>query len=341
MVSPAVAIAAGRIAKLHRCTTSAVILAAVAAVLGHYTGHSRIPMQLMASNRWRPQVTRMIAQLSQPGLFSVTLADMSFGDLARATWKRALTCYQNAAYDPLDEERETETVQRLNGAHNDRTVFFNDLRRTDDWPERPAVTGTETALADLCASRAIEVTGRWNTPGLRFSCTVFDPEEHATVDLAIDTAFIPVHTARQMLTGMESLLVQAAGRTVRLDEVGAITAIAPVVRGEGWVRVDGAGWVELVEVTNLVAAVPDVVRCAAFVEPAGQTGGSGRLVAYLVATHTHVTPERVHEQVCSRLDRRTDVMAPQHYVLCAGPPLDDSHAAWRSQPVLMSGSGRC
>jgi hypothetical protein len=341
MVSPAVAIAAGRIAKVHRCTPSAAILAAVAAVLGQYTGHSRIPMQLMASNRWRPQVTRTISQLAQPGMFSVALDDMSFGELARATWKRALMCYQAAAYDPLDEQRETETVQRLIGAHIDRTVFFNDLRRSDDRPQRPVVGGTETALTDLCASRAIEVTGQWNTPGLTFSCTVFDPEEHATVDLAVDTAFISVRTARQMLTGIESLLVQAAGRAVRLDEVGAITGIAPVVRDDGWVRVDRAGWVKLIEVANLVTAVPDVVRCAVFVEPAGRTGGSGRLVAYVVATRWDVTPERVHEQVCSRLDGRTDVMAPQRYVLCAGSPTDDSHAAWRSQLVLMSGGGRC
>jgi hypothetical protein len=160
-----------------------------------------------------------------------------------------------------------------------------------------------------------------------------------------------------MLMGMESLLVQAAGRSVRLDEVGAVTGIAPVVRGEGWVWVDGAGWIELVEVANLVAAVPHVVSCAVFVEPVGRAARSGRLVAYLVATRSDVTPELVHDQVCSRLDGRTDgmtevdakgsfvvarrVMAPQHYVLCAGPPTDDSHAAWRSQPVIVSGNGRC
>jgi hypothetical protein len=128
---------------------------------------------------------------------------------------------------------------------------------------------------------------------------------------------------------------------VRLDEVGAITGIAPVVRGDGWVRVDGAGWVAPVEVAKLVAEVPDVVRSAVFVEPVGRTAASGRLVAYLVATRPDVTPDLVHDRVCSMLEGRTGVKAPQHYVLCAGPPTDDSHAAWRSQPVLMSGSGRC
>jgi hypothetical protein len=105
--------------------------------------------------------------------------------------------------------------------------------------------------------------------------------------------------------------------------------------------VDGVGWLALVEIANLVAEVPDVVRCAVFVEPVGPTAASGRLVAYLVTTRSDVTPELVHDHVCSRLDGRTGVKAPQHYVLCAGPPTDDSHAAWRSQPVLMSGSGRC
>jgi hypothetical protein len=351
MVSPAVAVAASRIAKLHRCSTSAVILAAVAAVLGHYTGHSRIPMQLIASNRWRPQVLRTISQVAQPGMFSVTLDDMSFGDLAKVTWKRALMCYQTAAYDPLDQERETKAVQQLIGAHIGGDVpaqvaastaaCFNDGRRTDDWPRQPVVADTETALIDLCASTSMELAGQWNGKQLTFFFTLFNTEEHATIGLEFDTTFIPVRTARQMLTGMESLLVQAAGRIVRLGEVGAITGIAPVVRGEGWVRVDGAGWVELVEVANLLAEVPDVVRCAVFVESTGRMAGSGRLVAYLAATRSDVTPELVHDQVCSRLGGRTDVKAPQHYILCAGPPTDDSHAAWRSQPVLTSGSGRC
>jgi hypothetical protein len=351
MVSSAIEVAAGRIAKLHQCSTSAVILAAVAAVLGHYTGHSRIPIQVIASNRWHPEVSHTISQIAQAGMFSVTLDDMSFGDLAKVTWKRALMCYEAAAYDPLDLERETKTVQQLIGAHIGGDVpahaaagtaaFFNDARRTYGGPQQPVVADTATALTDLCASTGVELDGQWNGLGLTFFLTLFNTAEHAAVDLDFDTAFIPVRTARQMLTGMESLLVQAAGRVVRLDEVGAITGIAPVARGEGWVRVDGTGWTVLAEVASLLAEVPDVVRCAVFVESAGRTAGSGRLVAYLVATRSGVTPELVHDQFCARLGGRTDVKAPQHYVLCAGPPTDDSHAAWRSRPVLVSGSGRC
>jgi len=293
-------------------------------------------------------VSRTISQLAQMGMFSVTLDDMSFGDLATVTWKRALRCYQAAAYDPLDRERETKAVQRLKGVHiagdavrghpaAGSAVFFNDTGPSDGRPRQPVVADTGTALTDLCASTGLEVASQWNDVGNTFCFALFHPDGHARIDLDVDTAFIPVRTARQLLTGMESLLVRAAGRSVRLDEVGAITGIAPAVRGEGWVRVDGAGWVALAEVTSLVAEAPDVVRCAAFVEPAG----SGRLVAYLVATRPEVTPELVHDQVCARLEGRTDVMAPQHYVLCAGPPTDDSHDAWRSRPVLKSGSGRC
>jgi hypothetical protein len=230
MVSPAVAVAAGRVAKLHRCSTSAVILAAVSAVLGHYTGHSRIPMHTFASNRWRPQVLRTVATLVQHGTFSVTLDDMSFGDLAKVTWKRALMCYQTAAYDPLEQERAAKEVEQLHGDLG-WNVFHNDARRTDGWPQQPMVADTESALTDLCASTNIEVVKRWNAQWLTFYFIVLDTEEHATVSLDFDTAFIPERVARQMLTGMESLLVQAAGRVVRLDEVGAITGIAPVDRG--------------------------------------------------------------------------------------------------------------
>jgi hypothetical protein len=215
------------------------------------------------------------------------------------------------------------------------------MRRTDDWPRQPLVTDTGSALTELRASTSTEVTGRWNGTGNTFFFNLFDTQEHARLELDFDTAFLPERVARQMLAGMESLLVQAAGRIVRLDEVGALTGITPVVRGEAWVQVDQAGWVEPGEVARLVAAAPHIVSSAVFVEPDGRAAGPGRLVAYLVATRSDVTPELVHDHICSRLDGRTGVMAPQHYVVCAGPPTDDSHAGWRSRPVLMSGSGRC
>ena len=341
MRSLALAVAAARIAKTHRCTTSAVILAAVAAILGHYTGHARITMWLIASNRWRPQVLRTVAQLTEPGIFSLTLGDMSFGDLAKATWKRALTGYQNAAYDPRDWRAEVDSAQVRRGVYIDRSIVFNDVRRTDGWPQAPRIADTDTALTELCGSTRVELVDQWDALRRKLEVAVRNSEDDATVDLEFDTAFIPDRVARLMLTGMEALVVRAACRAVRLNEVGAITGITPVVRGEGWVHVKGDSWVKPAEVANLVAAVPGVARCAVFTEPDRETTGVERLVAYLVATHPPATLELLHNQLWLMCVNRTDVMAPQHYVLCAGSPVDDSHSGWVAQPVLMSGSGRC
>ena len=326
MTSPALAVAAGRFAKEHRCSTSAAMLAAVAAILGYYTGHARMALWLIASNRWRPEVARTITKMTEPAICSVTLGDRSFGDFARATWKQALVGYHHAAYDPADWRVELESAQRLRGVHINRSIVFNDVRWTDGWPQAPQVTGTE--------STSVELVDQWDTQADQLFISVLNSEDSATVDVEVDTAFLPDRVGRQLLTGMEALLVRAAARPVSLDEVGAITGIAPVVRGEDWVQVHGAGWVRPVEVANLVAAVPGVTRCAVFTDAA-------RLVAYLVADRPQVTPAFVHDRVCSLCDRRTDVMAPQHYVLCAGPPADDSHAAWQSMPVIVAGGGRC
>jgi condensation domain-containing protein len=337
MVSRAVAAAAKRVASASQCTTSAVVLAAYTAILAHYTGHSRIPLQVISSNRWRPQTARTIATTGQNGLFTVALRDMPFGEFAQLVWKRALMCYQAAAYDPAGLIEVLVAANRFHGAIVDNRVLFNDTRVADGWPEVPETAATVDALTALGASTRIERTGQWKDLAPKLCLTLLGSHGHATADLQVDTAFVPESVGRQILSGMQALLIRAAVGPVSLSEIGGITGIVPAERGDGWIRVHGTSWVDLAEVVKVVAAAQSVAAGTVVTERDPAANGD-RLVAYLVPAGPGTTVEQVHDEVVRLIDWRTDVVAPKVYHLCAGPPRDGG--SWQSQPVVASGSGR-
>lgn len=346
MSSSAVAVAATLIAKAGRCSTSAVLLAAVSAVLGHYTGHRRFCGELIAGNRWRPEVVRAVTPMNNNGLFSIAIDDdVPFAEFARVAWRRSLQAYQGAAYDPHVLTENLLAVRLDRGVPLFKDVLINDTRSMDGWLDLPEVT-TPGALSELRAATTVEQSGEWATGLKRIYVNVFETSGRATIDFDVDTAFIPVAVGRQMLRGIETLLVRAATRSVSLGEIGELTGIVPAARDETWrwmPRVDG--WVRLGEVERVVVAAAGGVPGGVFLVPGDseatdEGGADERLVAYLGPGGIDPDPEQVHREVCARLRDRYGLVAPDHYVFCATAPVDGSRSGWLAQPVRASGSGR-
>jgi D-alanine--poly(phosphoribitol) ligase subunit 1 len=341
MTSAAVAQAARRIAAAERCSCSAVIMAVMAAVLGHYTGHDVIPMQVVVRNRWRKCVTRTVVPLCQNGLLTVPLhSSTTFGELASLTWRRAMICYQHASYHPGLLDAEMEAVRVTRGAALDKGALFNDVRSADNWPSLPPITDPERELAGLRDSTRIDLTHTWSELDLKLFLYLLEADEHAKLWLQVDTRFVPGAVARQLLADLEAVLVRAACHPLKLTDVGAISAITPARRGGNWVRVAGGGWTDLAAVRDLVRKVPGMARSGVFLESAGADGAPGRLVAYAAPSDPGISAERIHAQVCAALGKRTDVMAPQHYLLCADAPAGNSHKEWSAQTIINAASGR-
>jgi hypothetical protein len=127
-----------RAAERFGTDTSGVLLSAMAALIGGYTGLDRCSVRMPAGNRGRPELRRMVGTLSQETPLVIDLRAESFGTLARAARPVLLGALRHARYDP-------RPVAELIDDHGvELDVCFNDMW-TPTAGDRPASGGPDAA----------------------------------------------------------------------------------------------------------------------------------------------------------------------------------------------------
>jgi hypothetical protein len=332
--SPAISAALRTVAARCGVTTSAVLLAGTAAMLGRLTGNTTVVLKDIAGNRWIPALRTLIGVTLGNALYTFDLSEGSFDDLARAADKENLRSLLRSQCDPILRDRMVDRVNHERGIHVDLAAFFNDFRHGRD--QRPAEGPGPDAPAGPTVTRWV---GQWHRLDLKFyfhATSVDDGGERFF--LTVDTAYIPSASVHPLLSGLERLLVEAARADRPLDRLASSFAgLPPVERTAGWHRI-GGNWVEMDEVRGALGRAVGPVPSAVFVEP------DDRLVAF-VAGDDAVRPETVHHAVLRELAGHPTAVAPDLYVVCRpplgdDPPGWDSRAAWDSMVVSRVGAGR-
>ena len=192
--SPAAGLAVRAVAARHRTSTSTVLLAATAAVVGRFTDRDTCSMLPIVSNRFRQDTTRIVSTLSQEGLFTVGV-DRGFGELLRAAEPAALRAYRSAFHNPVDRTR-GQWVQPL--------CCFNDMRFAEPGPQECDPADIEAALprTRLSWPRSHDVLN------CRFCVHISGALE---ISLTADTGYLSRSDMERMLRELESLLVTEAG----------------------------------------------------------------------------------------------------------------------------------
>ncbi|WP_052398344.1 condensation domain-containing protein [Streptomyces sp. NRRL F-5123] len=195
LASPAMDLAVRAVAARHRTSTSTVLLAATAALVGRSTERERCAVLPIASNRFRRDTARIVGMVSQEGVFALDGVGRPFGELLRAADPAALRAYRSAFHDPVDRAR---------GGWAQPLCCFNDQRpaRPDPAPCAPA-----EIRAALPASRLSWPLGQ-DRLNCRFCVHVSGNLE---VSVTADTAYLPRPDIERFLLGLESLLVAEAG----------------------------------------------------------------------------------------------------------------------------------
>jgi hypothetical protein len=302
MRSPTLAAALREVATRCAVSTSTVLLAGTAAMLGAVTGHRVVLIKGIASNRGFPDTRDVIGVTVGNALFRLDLADGDFPDLVRAAAAESLRSLMRAQCDPVERDRLVDRINHERGVHVDLAAFFNDFRSPDD-----------TFAAGPTVTRWV---GAWDRLDLKFFFHAFAD----AVFLTVDTAFVAGEHVPRLLTGLERLVVAAAAGPAPLDDLTRYFEGVPEPPRPGWVRI-GPDWVEPSVVAALLAGL--VEPSAVFADP------GGGLTAFVAGES--VDPAALHRGMVRALAGHPTAVAPGRYVVCRHPPADRlSRTAWEA-----------
>ncbi|WP_204003740.1 condensation domain-containing protein [Micromonospora lutea] len=337
MYSEAVTVAAAVAAARLRVTSSAVLLAAEALVLGRYTGHEVVPVQLICANR-DAERDRLVGTVAGDGVVRVDLAQDSFARIVRRTFLAAVGAYRFGYYDPEAAWRMRAAEHLARGAVLGIGVYFNDVRDSVS-SVRPTDPVDGQSLRRIAAATRIEESGGWGLMDARVFLTVAAAGSSTRLSMLCDTAYVPTDDIVALLRGIERVVIAAATDDLSAQLLSETIGVPPVARGPGWVR-GPDGWVDLAGTRALWRdLLPDGTVGGVFLDEDPALIGSG-LVGYLAGPPVGDVGD-LHEAFVAALGERTDVRAPARYVRCAhGPDDPDDRQAWAKCPVLAEETGR-
>ncbi len=234
IVSSAMADALAAITRRTKASASAVLLAAIAAVIGAYVGLDRCAITSISGNRASRELAEHIGTVSQDALVVVDLAGPTFDSLVRETWLRSLTAYQHSIVDSLAQRATRDAVAARQGVLFRRDFVYSDLAGE---PGKPV----DATKIDIQDAGFVWVRGFLAAHRL---------EGVAELAFCVDTHYVSRSDARMLLESLERLLVSAAEEDVPLPQ-----DIRPVDRGPEWMRV-GPSWIDL---RSCQALVDDVL----------------------------------------------------------------------------------
>jgi hypothetical protein len=156
------------------------------------------------------------------------------------------------------------------------------------------------------------------------------------LSLFFNTRYVPIEAVRELLLGIERILVAAACGVEDVDELAASCGVTPAPRGPTWIRRDNA-WIDLSASRRLWQ---DIAGTDAAALIAGSPAGDNRLVGYL-ATPGRPDFHQLHRRCVKALNQRSDVRAPDLYRWIAKTPvLPTDPVAWWEEQVLAEHDGR-
>jgi hypothetical protein len=143
--SPALHLAALRVAARTGTDTGAVLLAALAVGLGRVTGVDPFVSRLIVSNRFRPGLADVVSPIVQNALCVLPVAGVPLDEAVGRAVRATMVASKHAYYEPDALDRLVAEVERERGEPVDLGVLFNDRRLPG--PPPPVPTAAEVAAA--------------------------------------------------------------------------------------------------------------------------------------------------------------------------------------------------
>jgi len=206
--SPALRLALGAAADRTGADTTTVLLAAFSVAMVRVTGNDPAVMRLVASNRFRPGFTDVVAPMSQFGLCVVDVAGLPFDEVVRRARGRSMAANKHAYYDMYGLAAVLRAVAADRGEEVDLSVYFNDRRIEQQLPpEAP----TEEALRAARASTTVRWERQNRLSGPALMLHVNDADGAVVIFAEVDAHRVAHGDVEAILRAMEDLVTGDAG----------------------------------------------------------------------------------------------------------------------------------
>lgn len=338
-----------KIAERTGASPSAVVLTALAVLVGYRTTHDTVVITSLSGNRVVRKLKYFFGSLAQDALLPVDLGGLStFDEAVRQVRSAALPAYRHSWFEPTAIWQVINGVTGARGISFARDLVFNDmslLATSVESPEQSArsrlpgvwIPGHQAAAVD-----DLEIGGSltWLPPEdipCRFFACLYRLDGEFELTLWVDPQILPKDEAHELGRSLLALLHSAARADLPLDDLAALTGLSPVERGAGWLRSDQS-WIELDAVRDLMAGVLGDVPHLVTAEQSERLGH--RVVCHVAAP---ADPEDLHERAVAALGGRVTSIAPQLYLVHPAAPAPDRRSdvdAWSAIPAVGRSTGR-
>ncbi|MFF2952832.1 condensation domain-containing protein [Kitasatospora sp. NPDC057965] len=213
--SPALLRAVDTVAAAHRTGSSAVLVAAAAAMTARLAGRSDAVLQVVVNNRFLSGLTDAVSVVAGDALLHLTDADVDagagadsgFGAAVRRTHAASIAAYRHAYHDRrlLDAEIERLTAEQVPLA--DRSCVFNDTRDL-----LPSSLAAQAAPAAPTGDEGGRTTLSWPVdfdprPGLTYALDALRTPTALQLAMTADPAVLPRSAMERFLYGIEELVL--------------------------------------------------------------------------------------------------------------------------------------
>ncbi|QLQ36649.1 non-ribosomal peptide synthetase condensation domain protein [Micromonospora robiginosa] len=214
LTSRALGLAAATLARRHRTSSSAVLLAVSGALIAAERGVTTTVLPVIVGNRFQPGHRDVVATVAQEGLFVLDHAAVgTVGELLDLARPAALRAYRAGYYDQRALDAALERLDTGSRPY----CCFNDMRLTETPPGAPPAPG------EIEAARTTTVFG-WQPPQAKVACRyclhlTAAPEAGPgalRVTVTGDTRYLPPRRIEAHLRALESTVVAAVAGSVPL-----------------------------------------------------------------------------------------------------------------------------
>lgn len=222
LTSPALAAASVAVADRTRTSSSTVLLTLAATALAALRRQDTVPLLLIAGNRLTERQQAYAGATAQDGLLlfdrGSTGADRGLNDAVREVYRRSAASYLRGRFDRAALTDLTAELDARRRHPLDLSGYFNDARLSQDWVLGP---GPHPRSA-----RGPAFVRGYDRNDMSFCLVLAQQGADCRVSLLADTRVLPADAIPGVLSGLESLLCEAATADVPLAAVPAALGLA-------------------------------------------------------------------------------------------------------------------